>query len=303
MAGLLDGVKPTFVLFGDRRERDRAAAFRAAFAQPSSGRVLDLTGKTALADLPPLLRQCALLIGNDTGTLHVAAAVGVPTLAVFFATAFFTETAPYGESHAVLQVELPCSPCNPLSRCPEQKCRHEIDPGAVARTALWMLGRGEAPRLDGALHLYRGGFADDGSLLLRPVGIPSPAYGLALAERQCWTKALGISEGSRAPAPAEPGPSAGAAAAALSWIRPAAEAARVLAGPGTDAETAAMMGTRLKETSVRMEALPPGLFRDYCRLALGDLDSGSPSGVLSQIAAHFEDLVDMAESLAESLTE
>ena len=51
--------------------------FRAAIhrhAQPP----IDLTGKTSTADLPALLSQCHVFIGNDSGAMHVAAAVGLP---------------------------------------------------------------------------------------------------------------------------------------------------------------------------------------------------------------------------------
>ncbi len=44
---------------------------------------VDLTGMTAIGDLPALLSQCHLFLGNDSGAMHVAAAVGLPVVAVF----------------------------------------------------------------------------------------------------------------------------------------------------------------------------------------------------------------------------
>lgn len=50
-------------------------------------RFLNMTGKTALAELPSLIAQACLVVGNDSGPLHLAAAMGVPTLALFGPTA------------------------------------------------------------------------------------------------------------------------------------------------------------------------------------------------------------------------
>ena len=52
-------------------------------ALTSSSRFHNLTGKTTLAQLPPLLAKARLVVGNDSGPLHLAAALGVPTLALF----------------------------------------------------------------------------------------------------------------------------------------------------------------------------------------------------------------------------
>jgi len=61
--------------------RPRRASRRPSL--PRCAASIDLTGKTAIADLPALLSQCHLFIGNDSGAMHVAAAVGLPVIAVF----------------------------------------------------------------------------------------------------------------------------------------------------------------------------------------------------------------------------
>jgi heptosyltransferase-2 len=71
---------------------------------------IDLTGKTGLLQLAALLERCTLLVTNDTGTMHVAAAVGTPVVALFGSTDPIT-TGPWGEGLVVVKKEVPCRPC------------------------------------------------------------------------------------------------------------------------------------------------------------------------------------------------
>lgn len=165
-----------------------------AFAEEFKGPILNLQGETNLEDLPAVLSRCRLLLSNDTGTLHVAASVGVPTLGLFFATAHFSETAPYGAGHTVLQAALPCSPCSAAHPCPVQVCRHAFEPDSVGAIISWLLdGRaGLAPGPFSSLELYCSRFTEDGSLLYEPApGWPvSPAYQRALSWREFFKRRL-----------------------------------------------------------------------------------------------------------------
>src|SRR5882672_3656738 len=67
------------ILFGTPAEAPVSSAIAAGMRVAP----IDLTGKTAINDLPALLSQCHLFIGNDSGAMHVAAAVGLPIVAVF----------------------------------------------------------------------------------------------------------------------------------------------------------------------------------------------------------------------------
>ena len=71
---------------------------------------IDLTGKTGLLQLAALLERCTLLVTNDTGTMHMAAAVGIPVAALFGSTPPLA-TGPWGEGHVVVRRDVPCSPC------------------------------------------------------------------------------------------------------------------------------------------------------------------------------------------------
>ena len=69
-----------------------------------------LAGATTVGLLPALLSRASLLITNDSGPMHVAAAVGTPIVALFGPTSA-DRTGPYGVGHAVLKGKVPCSPC------------------------------------------------------------------------------------------------------------------------------------------------------------------------------------------------
>jgi heptosyltransferase II len=67
-------------------------------------------GATSLGELVELLRESDLLLTNDTGTMHLAASLGVPVVAVFGSTDADL-TGPLGAGHRVLQHRVPCGPC------------------------------------------------------------------------------------------------------------------------------------------------------------------------------------------------
>jgi len=70
------------------------------------------------------LKCCDALLTNDTGPMHLAAAVGTPVVAVF-GPSDPRRYGPLGEGHRVLRVDLPCSPCNQV-RLPPARCRGHV---------------------------------------------------------------------------------------------------------------------------------------------------------------------------------
>jgi heptosyltransferase-2 len=111
--------KSNLLLFGKEEEKSIAEETM----QRNGG--IDLTGKTNLLQLAALLERCHLLVTNDTGTMHVAAAVGTPVVALFGSTDP-SITGPWGDGHVVVRKDLPCSPC--LKRiCPnDHQCMELI---------------------------------------------------------------------------------------------------------------------------------------------------------------------------------
>jgi lipopolysaccharide heptosyltransferase I len=91
---------------------------------------LDLCGQTTVGGLVALIRRAAICVTNDSGSMHVAVAVGTPVVSVFGPTNP-TWIGPYGQPHAVVRVELPCSPCylRSLRSCPNNHmCMQKVTP-------------------------------------------------------------------------------------------------------------------------------------------------------------------------------
>jgi len=110
-------------------------------ARAAPGRVLNLCGETSLPEMVEWIRLCDLMITNDTGPMHAAAALGKPLVALFGPTEP-RRTGPYGQLENVLRIELPCSPCL-KSYCTYEKpneCLKAISPAMVFARAGKMLG-------------------------------------------------------------------------------------------------------------------------------------------------------------------
>ena len=100
-----EGAGPVMLL-GGPDERAAGAAITGQMKTP----VIDLTGATTVGLLPALLSKASLLITNDSGPMHIAAAVGTPVVALFGPTSALL-TGPYGAGHSVLTGNVPCQPC------------------------------------------------------------------------------------------------------------------------------------------------------------------------------------------------
>jgi heptosyltransferase-2 len=138
---LQDETDADVILFGTAAEVNVSTAISAEMRRPP----IDLTGKTAIADLPGLLSQCHLFIGNDSGAMHVAAAVGLPVVAVFGPTDPFG-TAPVTQRSSIVQQKPYCSPCF-LRRCPtDHRCMIAITAGMVEVAAKPWLSAVQVPK-------------------------------------------------------------------------------------------------------------------------------------------------------------
>ena len=98
-------------------------------------------GALSLVETGSLLAELQLLIANDTGPMHMAAALGVPVLAIFGATDP-SRTGPFGRGHRTLAAGLPCQPClSRQCRYGDIRCLRAVSPEVVADVAAGMLGR------------------------------------------------------------------------------------------------------------------------------------------------------------------
>jgi len=100
--------------------------------------LLNLAGKTNLEEAVALIARCRLFVSNDSGLMHVSAALGVPTVAVFGSTNPVT-TAPLGEKVRIVRKDIPCSPCLKKRCRGDFACMNLIGPEEVfaAAQAAW----------------------------------------------------------------------------------------------------------------------------------------------------------------------
>jgi ADP-heptose:LPS heptosyltransferase len=81
------------------------------------GAALNLAGMTSLSETAAVIQKSALLLSGDSGVLHIAAGLGVPTVSLF-GPGRAKKWAPRGEHHIVINKELPCSPCTKFGNTP-----------------------------------------------------------------------------------------------------------------------------------------------------------------------------------------
>jgi heptosyltransferase I len=96
----------SFVITGGKNEMTLAETIRA----DASNRCLNVAGKTSLLEMVEWIRGSEIMVTNDTGPMHIAAALGRPVVALFGPTDA-SRTGPYGQIQNVLRIPLPCAPC------------------------------------------------------------------------------------------------------------------------------------------------------------------------------------------------
>ena len=121
-------------IVGGPAERPLGEAIAAQLRAP----VRLLSGETTLGGLVGVLRRLRLLLTNDSGPMHLAAALGTPLVAVFGSTDW-TETAPLGGRSVLVREDVVCSPCL-LRECPiDHRCMTRVGVDRVVEAALPLL--------------------------------------------------------------------------------------------------------------------------------------------------------------------
>ena len=135
-----------WILFGT----DADAAVGRVIADQLGVRCLNRIGQTTLDELVAELRECALLLTNDTGTMHLATLLGVPVIAVFGSTEHRL-TGPLGRGNKVIRHHVECSPCF-LRECPiDFRCMHAVSAEEVTAAVLSTLGNCAGARADNSV--------------------------------------------------------------------------------------------------------------------------------------------------------
>jgi lipopolysaccharide heptosyltransferase II len=125
-----------WILFGTKND----AAVGQQIATAIGDHCVNRIGQTTLDQLIDELRQCRLLLTNDTGTMHLASLLGVPVVAIFGSTEPLL-TGPLGNGHIVLRHHVECSPCF-LRECPiDFRCMKAVNAHEVGDAVLSMLAK------------------------------------------------------------------------------------------------------------------------------------------------------------------
>ena len=125
----------TIALFGSKTERDLCEEVAQLL---KDHQVVNYAGQTTLAQFIDLAGGCELFLTNDSGSMHIASALGVPTVAIFGATDD-TTTGPTGRNARVIRQPVDCSPCL-LRECPiDHRCMTGVSADRVVKEALQLL--------------------------------------------------------------------------------------------------------------------------------------------------------------------
>ena len=125
----------SIAIFGTKEER---ALCEQVAGLLTGVRVTNYAGRTTLAQFIELASACELFLTNDSGSMHIASALGIPTVAIFGATDHVA-TGPTGPLSRVIREPVECSPCL-LRECPiDHRCMTAVSASRVAEQALRLL--------------------------------------------------------------------------------------------------------------------------------------------------------------------
>jgi heptosyltransferase-2/heptosyltransferase-3 len=133
------------LLTGAAEERSLTRTIAETMSHP----VFDAAGQTTLGQLAALLERCSLVLGSDSGPMHLAVALGVPTIHLYGPVAP-GKFGPWGDParHVVLATSWPCAPCNRLDWTPDvleqHRCMADIAPERVLEIAQELLQKGRS---------------------------------------------------------------------------------------------------------------------------------------------------------------
>jgi heptosyltransferase II len=123
-----------WILFGTAKDADVGETIAKTLGEDCTNRI----GKTSLEELISELRECRLLLTNDTGTMHLATLLGVPVVAIFGSTEPHL-TGPLGDGNVVIRHQVECSPCF-LRECPiDFRCMKAVTSEEVVAAVLSQL--------------------------------------------------------------------------------------------------------------------------------------------------------------------
>jgi lipopolysaccharide heptosyltransferase II len=103
------------------------------YGKIKSQNIVDLCGKTNILQLASILKKCKFVVGSDTGSMHLANAIGTNS-AFIFGGSDIKETSPYGNNSITISANLGCSPCRGKCKYNSEKCLEQITPDMVFKS-------------------------------------------------------------------------------------------------------------------------------------------------------------------------
>jgi heptosyltransferase II len=133
-ASVSNGSDAKWILFGTKNDVGVGETIAAQLGDKCVNRI----GQTTLDELVAELRTCRAVLTNDTGTMHLAALLGLPVIAIFGSTEPQL-TGPLGDGHAIVRNHVECSPCF-LRECPiDFRCMKEVTTAEVVNAMMSIL--------------------------------------------------------------------------------------------------------------------------------------------------------------------
>jgi heptosyltransferase-2 len=130
------------VIFGSASDALLAETIASGIARAGGEAPLNLAGKTSLRELAAALKICDLVLTNDTGPMHLAAAVGAPVVVVFGSTSPELTGPVFSSRARVARRNVPCAPCFRRA-CPiDLRCLRGVETDQVVAAALDCLAGG-----------------------------------------------------------------------------------------------------------------------------------------------------------------
>jgi ADP-heptose:LPS heptosyltransferase len=159
----------------------------------SGGQAVSLAGQTPFGLLAALIENAFRVITNDTGTIHIAAAVKAQAIGIYLGPAAAKDTAPYGDNYWIAEPDLACAPCGYRQECSCPACGRSILPEHVFRLAIAEDSEqaAVASEINNA-RVYRTRIESDGALSLDLMNHPATGCDLKMLKtnRAFWDSLL-----------------------------------------------------------------------------------------------------------------
>ena len=124
-----------FLVFGSEADYEVGEIIKGYYPD----KILNLMGKTSLGQVMALIELSTVFVTNDSGLMHVGAALHTPLVAIFGSTDEVA-TGPFAKNVKVVKRDLSCQPCMKRQRCKDFRCMNEITVADVSRKVRELLG-------------------------------------------------------------------------------------------------------------------------------------------------------------------